>query len=199
MKATSRAWGGQALCGMALLAALALPPLRHALEASMTLHMLVQYGGLMLAGALLFTGLPPAASRRVAAWNTMGLAGLVAVALILAVLMIPRVLDLALVDVRVETAKFAALLLAGAALRSSWRQAGMLVQGFFLGNVLPMTGTIGWLYEESPLRVCNAYGLEDQQRLGLLLVGIAWMVGIGWLVNVGWRMARQEQKQAHAG
>ena len=44
--------------GVVLLALLMLPQLRHALEASMSLHMLVQYPALMLAGALLGAALP---------------------------------------------------------------------------------------------------------------------------------------------
>ena len=35
--------------------------------------------------------------------------------------------------------------LAGAALRLSWRPAGLVVQGFFLGNVLPMSAVVGQL------------------------------------------------------
>src|SRR4029453_742064 len=94
-------------------------------------------------------------------------------ALILAVLMIPRVLDLALVNARVEAAKTVALLFAGAVLHPSWRAAGLVVQGFFLGNVLPMTVIVGNLYQDSPLRLCNAYRLGDQQYLGECLVWLA--------------------------
>lgn len=182
----------QAAGGALLLVLLALPPLRPLLEGSMSLHMLVQYPALMLAGAGLCAALSPAAQRRLVPWNAMGLTGLCAAALVLAVLMIPRLLDLALVDLRVEALKFGALLLAGAALRLSWRRAGLLVQGFFLGNVLPMTGTIGWLYEASPLRVCNAYGLVDQQRVGMLLVALAWGIGILWLARLVRLLMRRE-------
>jgi hypothetical protein len=47
-------------------------------------------------GALLAAALPPRARAAVARWNAHGIAGLVAVAVTLAVLMVPRVLDLAL-------------------------------------------------------------------------------------------------------
>ena len=178
--------------GLALLAALMLPPLRHALESSMSLHMLVQYPALLLAGALLAAAVPRGARTRLAAWNALGISGLAACALFLAVLMIPRVLDLALFDARVGAAKVAALLFAGAVLLPSWRAAGLVVQGFFLGNVLPMMVIVGTLYQDSPVRLCNAYRLDDQQQLGQGLVWLAIMVAIAWLVHALRRMTSTE-------
>lgn len=175
---------GRAGLGAVLLALLMLPPLRHALEAGMNLHMLAQYPALMLAGALLGMGLPRALQRRLSAWNALGISGLLACALFIAVLMIPRVLDLALVDMRVELAKVAALLYCGAVLGPSWRAAGLVVQGFFLGNILPMTIIVGTLYQDSLLRLCNAYRLDDQQQLGLALVWLAIVVAVAWLLHV---------------
>ena len=103
--------------------------------------------------------------------------------------MIPRVLDLALVDTRVEFAKVAALLFSGAVLRPSWRAAGLVVQAFFLGNILPMTIIVGTLYQDSPLRLCNAYRLEDQQQLGLALLWAAIAIAIAWLLRAVRRLS----------
>jgi hypothetical protein len=167
-----------ACAGLALLAVLALPPLRSALEASMTLHMLAQFPLLALAGALLARALPQRWRARTDAWNAHGIAGLLFTALVLMLLMIPRVLDLALVDARVEAAKWLALLACGAALQLSWRRAGLLVQGFFLGNMLPMTAAVGQLYADSPVRVCNAYLLDDQVRLGTGMVALAVVLAV---------------------
>jgi hypothetical protein len=175
----------QSAWGLALLVAVMLPPLRHLLESSMSLHMLVQYPALLLAGALLAAAVPPRTRRRLAAWNTLGISGLSAFSFGLAVLMIPRVLDMALIDARVEAAKVVALLFAGAVLAPSWRAAGLVVQGFFLGNVLPMTVIAGTLYQDAPQRLCNAYRLDDQQQLGLALVWAAALVALGWLLQVG--------------
>ena len=175
--------------GVVLLALLILPPLRHALEAGMSLHMLVQYPALMLAGALLGAALPKTIRARLSAWNALGISGLVACVLFLAVLMIPRVLDLALVDTRVEFAKVAALLFSGAVLRPSWRAAGLVVQAFFLGNILPMTIIVGTLYQDSPLRLCNAYRLDDQQQLGLALLWVAIAIAIAWLLRAVRRLS----------
>lgn len=171
-----------ALAGMAvaLLCLLVWPGVRQGLEASMTLHMLVQYPLLALAGYLLAAAWPACWTACLNRWNAHGISGLFAVALMLAILMIPRVLDLALVDGRIEILKCLALLTCGAALRLSWQAAGLLVQGFFLGNVLPMMVVVGHLYESSPVRVCNAYLLDDQARLGQLLVWIAAVIAAAW-------------------
>jgi len=180
-----------AAAAAALLCVLALPAVRGALESTMSRHMLVQYTLLAGCGFVLAGALP--AHWRAAAdrWNNHGIAGLFGAALVLAVLMIPRVLDLALVDARVETAKWLALLLCGAALRISWRPAGLLVQGFFLGNVLPMTVVAGQLFQDTPVRLCNAYLLDDQVRLGQWLVGLAALVAAAWFAQVVRAMTRQ--------
>ena len=182
----------QAVLGLALCALLAWPALRHALEASMWRHMVLQFPLLMAAGALLAAALPLRVRGAVARWNAHGIAGLVWVAGVLAVLMVPRVLDLALLDAGIEAAKCAALLCAGAALRLSWRAAGLVVQGFFLGNVLPMTAVVGQLYIDAPLRLCNAYLLDDQARLGQWLIALAVLLALGWLAQVGWWVVRRE-------
>jgi len=177
---------------LALLALLALPPARHALESSMSAHMLVQFPLVALCGFALAGALPPRGRQRIAKWNAYGIAGLFFVALTSAILMIPRVLDLALVDARVELAKWLALLLCGAAVRLSWRPAGLLVQGFFLGNTLPMMAVAGQLYEDSPLRLCNAYLLGDQARLGRMLTAAAVLVAIAWFAQLVLALMRRE-------
>lgn len=187
MKGRRVAWIGAA--GAALLL---LPPARQALEATMTLHMLVQAPLLMLCGALLAGALPAGGRARVAAWNAYGIVGLFATAVVLALVMIPRLLDLAVTDWRIDAAKALALVACGGALRLSWRRAGALVQGFFLGNVLPMTAAAGQLYQDSPLRLCNAYLLDDQVRLGQLLVALAVFAGIAWFAQLVRALMRRE-------
>ncbi len=170
-----------------LLLVMLLPPVRKATESSMTAHMLVQFPCLMLAGGLAVGGLPARWLAWAQRWNELGIAGLFGSALVLAVLMVPRVLDLALVDGRVEALKLIALVASGAALRLSWQRAGVVIQAFFLGNVLPMTSVIGTLYQDSAVRVCNAYRLDDQQDLGLALVLIAVAAAAIWLLHVAMR------------
>ena len=179
-----------------VLGLLALPVARHFLEASMTRHMLVQFPLLALVGFTLAGALPRRWVKRLDKWNGYGVSGLFAAALLLALLMIPRVLDLALVDGRIELAKWLALLFCGAAVQLSWQPAGLLVQGFFLGNVLPMTAVIGYLFESSPVRLCNAYLLDDQERLGQRMVWIAAAVGLAWFASLVRTLMRTEETAA---
>ena len=183
----------QAALGLVLLALLALPVARHWLEASMWRHMLLQFPLLLLAGTLLAAALPARARGAIAGCNAHGIAGLVGLGVVLSVLMVPRVLDLALRDMGVEVAKCAALLLAGTGLRLSWRPAGLVLQGFFLGMLLPMMAVVGQLYIDSPLRLCNAYLLDDQERLGHWLIALAAVLAMAWLAHVAWRLVRREE------
>ena len=153
----------------------------------MAAHMLIQYPCLVVAGALLVERVSSRRLKDAQRWNELGIAGLVCSALTLAVLMIPRVLDLALVDAQVETIKLVALIASGAALRLSWKRAGVVVQTFFLGNVLPMTGVAGTMYQDSAVRLCNAYRLDDQHDLGLALVVLAIATAALWLFLVATR------------
>ena len=182
-----------AAAGLCLGVILALSPVRQWLESSMWRHMLVQFPLWMLVGFCLAGALGARSRERIARWNAYGISGLVATAVVLAVLMVPRVLDLALVRPGIEIAKCFALAVAGAALRVSWRPAGLVVQGFFLGNMLPMMAVVGQLYIDSPVRVCNAYLLDDQARLGQWLVGVAAAVAVLWLGGVAWSLVRHEQ------
>lgn len=184
------AFAGVALC------LLALPGARLFLEASMTRHMLVQFPLLAVTGFWLAGALPRSWTRRLDAWNGYGISGLFSAALLIAILMIPRVLDLALVNGRVELVKCLALLLCGAAVRLSWQPAGLLVQGFFLGNVLPMMVVVGHLFESSPVRLCNAYLLDDQEGLGQGLIWIAAVTGLAWFAILVRAMMRPEAATA---
>jgi hypothetical protein len=113
--------------------------------------------------------------------------------------MIPRLLDLAIADLRIDAAKTMALVLAGAALQLSWTRAGKLVQGFFLGNVLPMTAAVGQLFQDSPLRLCNAYLLDDQDRVGTALVVLALLAGAAWLADLMRTVGRERGPQVLPG
>ena len=181
-----------AALGLLLLLLATLPGLRHWLEAGMWRHMVLQFPLLLLAGALLVRSLPARGLQWLARWNMLGITGLVAVGVVLTVLMVPRALDLALRDAGVEIAKCSALLLAGALLRLSWPRAGLVVQGFFLGNLLPMMAVVGQLYIDSPLRLCNAYLLDDQERLGRWLIALAALAALAWLAQVAWWLVRLE-------
>lgn len=162
----------------------------------MSAQMLVQFPLLGLCGFLLAGFLPARWRSRVDRWNAYGISGLFAIALMLALLMIPRLLDLAVADARIDFCKGLALLFGGAALRVSWRPAGLLVQGFFLGNVLPMMAAAGQLYQDSPVRLCNAYLLDDQVRLGQMLVALSVAVALAWFAHLVLALMRRESAVA---
>ena len=185
-----------AVVGLVALIALVTQPLRHVLEAQMSMHMLAQFPALILTGMLLAGALSTTARAQLAQWNAHGVAGLTFAALVLALAMIPRLLDLALVDANVEIVKFVALLLCGSALRLSWHNAGVIVQGFFLGNVLPMMAIAGSLYETAPARVCNAYRLDEQQWVGQCLNVVAGCIAAVWLARVFWNMTDKQRPVA---
>jgi hypothetical protein len=169
-----------------------LPPARAALESSMSIQMLVQAPLLVVCGAIMAGACSTGWGARLDRWNAHGIAGLFAVALATALLMVPRVLDLAVADPRIDLLKALVLLACGIALRLSWTRAGALVQGFFLGNVLPMTAAVGEIYQDSPLRLCNAYLLGDQVRLGHALVVVSVVLGVAWFAQLLLAMLRRE-------
>ncbi|MBI3223396.1 MAG: hypothetical protein HYZ46_10145 [Nitrosomonadales bacterium] len=160
---------------------LAIPAVRSILERDMALHMLLQFPLILLAGWLLAKGVPEQARSMAQTWNHAGIAGLLVVAMVLIFWMIPRALDLVLIDRTLEFWKFLTLALAGAALELSWQPAGMIVRGFFLGNMLPMMMVAGWLYVEAPVRLCNSYLSNDQLRTGSGLLALAIAGSMVWL------------------
>jgi hypothetical protein len=174
----------QRTLGALLLLGLSLPAFRELLQAQMHVHMLVQLPALALAGALLAGSNPHVPSHGQRVWNANGITGLCLALFVMTLSMVPRLLDMTVTDPLWNTGKFAAFLLCGFALRRSWRQAGWVLQGFFLGNLLPMMAVVGVIYQESPLRVCNAYGLGDQQTTGFWMVLSASAVAGVWLWRV---------------
>lgn len=161
------------LAGALLWALLAIPAARHALESTMTSQMLVQIPLLALAGAWLEKGLPPSVERHLAGWNRQGISGLLLASITAMVWMLPLMLDAALTDPRVAIAKFLSVpLLIGAPVALSWPRAGFVVRGVVLLEVTATAFRLGWLTLISPERLCANYLLDDQMRLGRLLVAI---------------------------
>lgn len=171
--------------GLALWAVLALPPARHALEASMTLQMLVQIPLLALAGWWVAASLPRRWIEASGAWNRSGISGMLLASFAAAVWMLPRMLDAALETPWVTLAKFVSVpLLIGVPLAVSWPRAGFVVRGAWLVEVVATAFRLGWMYLVSPVRLCSNYLLDDQQRLG------QWMLAIGVLATLvlAWKL-----------
>lgn len=164
-------WSGPALLGLLLAA-------RAPLEATMLRHMLMQLPLLVVCGTLLrpWLSLPAGLAR----WDMQGLATFTAAAFALSYWMIPRALEQALDEPAASGAKFASLLLLGAALPGALRRAHVVVQLFFVANSCAMMAIAGMLYRELPQRLCNAYLIDDQDRTGSALVGLALVLGVAW-------------------
>jgi hypothetical protein len=162
---------------------LAIFALRPVLDARMTLQMLLQIPLLIAVGGLLGRSLSPRWRARIAPWNKSGVSGLVLASLALMYWMLPRALDAAATGWLMDTAKHLSLaLLAGVPLALSWPGAGFVVRGVFLLELVASCFRLGWLYLISPVRLCNNYGLDDQQRLGqyLLVLGAALFIWIAY-------------------
>lgn len=169
--------------GGALWLALVLPPVRLALEAAMTLQMLVQLPLLVLVGWWTADTLPRRFDVSLAAWDRGGISGLLLASLVALVWMLPRALDASLEVAWVEVAKLVGVpLLIGAPLALSWPRAGFVVRGVLLVEAIAMMFRLGWLYLASPIRLCSNYLLGDQQLLGkiMLAVGVAGCLLLAW-------------------
>lgn len=185
-----------AMAGL-LLCAAAMPGLRPWLEADMARHMLLQFP-LVIASGFWMAGLLPMRMQSVVArFNVAGISGLVLALLVASLWMVPRALDEAVRAWPVEAAKIASLWLAGAALQLSWKRAGPVVQLFFLGNWAWMTATIGMVYMESPLRLCNVYLVDDQRTTGMGLMAAALLLPLLWLCQPKlWRLLLSDAPRA---
>jgi hypothetical protein len=178
---TPRMLGG----GLALLLwlALGLPPLRHALESSMSAHMLIQMPLLAAAGFAAAGALRPGVRARLLSWAGGALPLVLAAMLASSYWMLPRALDAALAEPAAEMAKFASLpLLVGAPLALAWPALGTIGRGFVWTNLSSMLAVTGWLYIAAPVRVCNNYLASAQYDTGMWMVRLAVLVFIGWLL-----------------
>jgi len=156
-----------------LFLALALPPVRHALETSMTAQMLVQLPLLAGVGYLLGLLLPVRVAASLADWNHRGITGFVLASLASAYWMLPRLLDASVTEPAIAAAKFLSVpLLVGLPLAQSWPRSSFVVRGVFLLELIATLFRLGWLYLVSPLRLCNNYLIDDQQRLGQILIAL---------------------------
>jgi hypothetical protein len=168
------------LAALALLVLLT-PPVRHALESSMTAQMLLQLPLLAGVGVLLARAIPSRMLARLAPWNQLGITGLVLASAASALWMLPRTLDASVTEPLVAAAKVLSLpLLVGLPFALSWPRMNFIVRGVFVLEVIATFFRLGWLYLISPERLCNLYLLDDQQRLGqyMLVVGAVLFVGV---------------------
>jgi hypothetical protein len=102
--------------------------------------------------------------------------------------MVPRWLDLAQTHMLVNGFKVFSLGCSGLCLALIWPHLSLPVRGLLHLEALATLWRMGWLYAESPIRLCTQYGQIDQQRLGhtLGLLGVAY--GLFLLAGlIGWK------------
>lgn len=157
------------------------PPLRHALESSMTAQMLLQLPLLVGVGCLFAQALTTTARARIDRWNHLGISGLLLASIAGAVWMLPRALDASVSEASISAAKYLSLpLLVGLPFALSWPRMNFIVRGVLLLELIATFFRLGWLYLISPERLCSLYLLDDQQRLGqyMLVIGALLFAGI---------------------
>ncbi|CAM5540770.1 hypothetical protein [Rhodanobacter lindaniclasticus] len=175
------------VAAVVLFASLLLPPARAWLEASMSLQMLVQIPLLIGIGCLLGGALPERLDASIARWNRHGISSLVLASLAGMFWMLPRSLDAAIGEPWMAVAKFASVpLLIGLPLRLGWPRMGFVVRGVFLLELIATFFRLGWLYLVSPIRLCNNYLLDDQQRAGIAMLVIGGVILTGVLAKMLW-------------
>ena len=137
------------------------------------LHVLLQLPLLGVSGWLAF--------RQVRAKPGYALPLLFVVLTTLAYWMLPRSIDLALADWRVDLLKLASLpLLVGAPLAMAWPGLHPILRGLLKAQTISMLGVLGFLYTHAPVRICNAYLVSDQERLGQGFLAAALLLAVCW-------------------
>jgi hypothetical protein len=178
-----------ASCAAGVWIALAMPPLRASLEASMTLHMLVQLPMLAVAGFCIGSAWlesPQAFAKRmldmVQSCNSGGITGIIAASFVMVLWMLPRGLDAARLDMALDALKFISVLAAGIAVALSWPRLPVIARAVVHLEVIATLFRFGWGYLAAEQRLCLVYLAGDQQRTGelLLWLGAAYAVAVVW-------------------
>jgi len=193
--------GASVQASLGLWLSIAATPLGSWLEASMASHMLVQIPLLAAAGWGASRAVPRAASEKVVAWCGGCVPLLLVAVFASSYWMLPRALDAALADPLAEAAKLVSVpLLVGVPLGLAWPRLGALGRGFWLTNTFSMLAVVGWLYLAAPVRVCNAYPVQDQAVAGAWMVTIAVLLFLGWIARwfVGVPVARMRRSAGTA-
>ena len=164
---------------LTLIGVLALPVSRQTLETHMATHMLLQIPLLAIAGVLLAHAVAARLQRMLESYDRHGLSGMLIVLFASSYWMLPRALDAVLASPVMELGKFCSLpLLVGLPLALSWQRVGPIGRSFVLANVISMVAVAGWLYRQSPVRLCNYYLIDQQVLLGDGLLALALLLGL---------------------
>lgn len=153
--------------------------LRVPLESDPVTHVLVQFPMLAAAGWLSVQATTLGAGD----WNRGGISTIFVALFTLAFWMLPRSIDAALQSPAVETAKFLTIpFLIGAPLAMGWHRAHPLFKNFLKAEAVSMLGVLAFLYTHAPVRICNAYLVNDQERLGYGFLIAAAGATLVWII-----------------
>ncbi len=160
-----------------------LPPMRGWFESTMSAHMLLHIPALVLIGWGAGARLDKCCPRMTAALRPFRWALLFGAISTLGIWMIPRLLDLAAESFFVDLVKAVTLTLTGGlSLNLGWRNTGPVARGLIHIEAMASLIRLGWIYAESPARLCTRYGLNDQYWLGnaLLVAGGLYAATMAW-------------------
>lgn len=158
---------------------------RDAFERDPVTHVLLQLPLLALAGALIMQAMIEGKSWRRSPWLQGGLAPILIALFTIAFWMLPRSIDAALTDPTVELLKFVTIpALIGAPLVIGWPSSHPLLRGFLKAEAVSMLAVLAFLYTHAPVRICNAYLVDDQERLGLGFLLVAVVCAVLWTVPI---------------
>ena len=165
--------------------------LRDGLERDPVTHLLLQLPLLALAGTLIAKALLEDRHWRQSSWMNGGLAPILIAIFTIAFWMLPRSIDDALSDPGMEIAKFVTVpLLIGAPLTIGWPKAHPLLRGFLKAEAVSMLAVMAFLYTHAPIRICNAYLVSDQERLGHGFLLAAILCAVLWTWPIFWDRRR---------
>ena len=151
------------------------------LEATMARHMGLEFPLLFAIGWLAASVAGQKLVRLLEPWNAKGLLGLVFTAAVTAFWMVPAALDLAVLHPGMAIVKVVSWVLAGLLAGASWRQAGVVIQAFFIFNWCWMTSAVGLIYQEAPQQLCSVYLADEQWSAGAAMIFWAVAVFAIWL------------------
>lgn len=165
---------------------LVMPPLDPFLDAVMRRHVEWQMPALVVLGYLAGSGHIP---RWFAAANPSGLLGLAFALGSMALWMIPRSLDVAVVHNAVDQLLHASMFGSGLALAWSLPLASFALRMALGIHGVAMIGALGIMYSEFPRLICATYNLQQQRAVGGDLQAIAVVLWVA-LALQAWRELR---------
>ncbi|HRK56564.1 MAG TPA: hypothetical protein PLQ67_03465 [Burkholderiaceae bacterium] len=172
---------------MLLWLALWVPPLGSVWQSTLLMQMLVQTGLLIALGFVMGWMLLARYGHRLLALRVWRWALLVVAVFSLSIWMIPRLADASVESGWVLMIRALSLtFLGGLPLCWAWQAMGPVIRGVLHIEALASLFRLGWLYLDSPVRLCTQYVYSDQRMLGLSLLWIA-LVYLCWLAAVALR------------